>query len=85
MWGNILTRIGVHHTRRLRALLDATKCHHWASIVANHCQWSHMCRFLRVFSLSYCTKRSQVDAKAPVFNRGITHQMKKNGLTKVSI
>jgi hypothetical protein len=46
----------------------------------------HACAsFLQVFSLSTCTKRSQVDAKAPVFNRGITYQMKEKGLTKVSI
>jgi hypothetical protein len=30
-------------------------------------------------------KRSRVDAKAPVFNRGITYQTIEKGLTKVSI
>jgi hypothetical protein len=46
----------------------------------------HTCAcFLRVFSLSTRTKRSQVDAKAPVFNRGITYQTKEKGLIKVSI
>ncbi len=30
-------------------------------------------------------KRSQVDAKVPVFNRGITYQMKEKGLTKVGV
>jgi hypothetical protein len=30
-------------------------------------------------------KRSRVDKKAPIFNRGITHQTKEKGLTKVSI
>ncbi len=46
----------------------------------------HACAgFLQVFSSSTCTKRSQVDAKAPVFNRGITYQMKEKGLIKVSI
>jgi hypothetical protein len=44
-----------------------------------------MCRFLPVFSSSTCRKRSQVDAKAPVFNRGMTYQLKEKGLTKVSI
>jgi hypothetical protein len=41
--------------------------------------------FFQVFSLSTCTKRSQVDAKAPGFNRGITYQMKEKGLIKVGI
>jgi hypothetical protein len=41
--------------------------------------------FFLVFSLSTCTKRSQVDAKAPVFNGGITYQTKEMGLIKVSI
>jgi hypothetical protein len=31
--------------RRFRALLDATKRRHWASIAANSCDWSRMCRF----------------------------------------
>jgi hypothetical protein len=39
----------------------------------------------RIFSLSTCTERSRVNAKAPVFNRGITYQMKEKGLIKVSL
>jgi hypothetical protein len=35
--------------RRFRALLDATNCHHWASIVANSCNRSRMCRFFTSF------------------------------------
>ncbi len=47
---------------------------------------SHACAdFLQVFSVSTRTKRLQVDAKAPVFNRGITYQTKEKGLTKMSI
>ncbi len=46
----------------------------------------HACAgFFQVFSSSTCTKRSQVNAKAPLFNRGITYQTKEKGLTKVSI
>jgi hypothetical protein len=46
----------------------------------------HACAgFLQVFSSSTCTKRTQVDAKAPVFNRGITYQTKEKGLTEVTI
>ncbi len=40
--------------------------------------------FFQVFSSATCTKRLQVDAKAPVFNRGITYQTKEKGLVKVS-
>jgi hypothetical protein len=71
--------------RRFRALLDATKRRHRVSIAANSCNWSRMCQFFTSFSSSTCTKRSQVDAKAPVFNRGITYQTKEKGLIKVSI
>jgi hypothetical protein len=41
--------------------------------------------FFQVFSSSTCTKRSQVNAKAPVFNRGITYQTKEKGLIRMSI
>ncbi len=41
--------------------------------------------FFQVFSSSTCTKRSRVDAKAPVFNKGVTYEMKEKGLVKVSI
>ena len=74
--------------RRFRALLDATKCHHRVSIAANSCNRSCVCRFFTSFFIvnsykkrSICTKRSQVDAKASVFNRGITYQTKERGLT----
>ena len=46
----------------------------------------HACAgFLQVFSSSTCTKRLQVNAKAPVFDRGITYKTKEKGLIKVSI
>jgi hypothetical protein len=41
--------------------------------------------FFQVLSSSTCTKRSQVNAKAPVFNKGITYQTEERGLIKVSI
>jgi hypothetical protein len=41
--------------------------------------------FFQVSSLSTCTKRSRADAKAPVFNKGVTYQMKEKGLIKMSI
>jgi hypothetical protein len=41
--------------------------------------------FFLVLSSSICTKRSWVNAKAPVFNRGITYQTKEKGLIKVHI
>jgi hypothetical protein len=40
---------------------------------------------LRVFSLSTWHKRSQVDAKAFVFNRGMIHQTKEKGFIKMNI
>jgi hypothetical protein len=41
-----------------------------------------------VFLCFHCQnrrKKLQVKLKAPVFNRGMTYQMKEKGLTKVSI
>ncbi len=71
--------------RRSRALIEATGCHQWASIAANRCNWSCKCRFFTSFLSSTRIKRSRVESKAPIFNRGITYQMKEKGLTKVSI
>ncbi len=71
--------------RRFWALLEATKCCHQVSIAANRCNWSRMCRFLCIFSSSTCIKRSRVELKTLVFDKGITYQTKENGLTKVSI
>ncbi len=46
----------------------------------------HTCAgFFWCFHRQNRRKRLQVDAKAPVFNRGITYQTKEKGLTKVSI
>jgi hypothetical protein len=41
--------------------------------------------FFNVFIVENQRKRSGVDAKTPVFNRGMTYQLKQKGLTKVSI
>jgi hypothetical protein len=59
--------------RRFRAFLNATKCHHQASIGANNDNQSRMCRFFLCFHHQNRRKRLQVDTKAPVFNRGITY------------
>jgi hypothetical protein len=43
--------------RRFRALLDATKCHHWTSVAADRCNWSRMCRvFLSFFIVNLYKK-----------------------------
>jgi hypothetical protein len=45
----------------------------------------HACAsFFQCFHRQNRRKRSQVDAMAPVFNRGITYQTKEKGLIKVS-
>ncbi len=41
--------------------------------------------FFRCFHCKNRRKRSRVDTKNPVFNRGMTYQMKEKGLIKVSI
>jgi hypothetical protein len=40
--------------------------------------------FFMFFSLSTCKKRLQVNAKAPVFNKGMTYQSDGKDLTKVT-
>ncbi len=71
--------------RRSRALLGATGCCHWASIMSDNINrtWSR-CIFW-CFNRQNRRKRSRVDAKTPVFNRGMTYQTKEKGLTKVNI
>ncbi len=44
----------------------------------------HACASLFEFLIITHKRRSRVDAEAPVFNRGMTYQTKKKGLTKVS-
>ncbi len=71
--------------RRSRASLEATGCHHWASIMSDNINQTWLRRFFYVFIIKTEEKRSRVDAKTPVFNRGMTYQMKDKGLTKVTI
>jgi hypothetical protein len=62
-----------------------TRSHWMPPLFPININWTYLRRFFLVLSLSTRTKRLQVDAKAPVFNRGITYQTKEKGLTKVSI
>jgi hypothetical protein len=71
--------------RRSRALLEATGCCHWASIMSNNIKGTWLQRFFSVFHGQNRRKRSRVDAKTPIFNRGVTYQTKEKGLIKVSI
>ncbi len=71
--------------RRSTALLEATGCHHWASIMSKNIKGTWLRCFFYVFHHQNRRKRSQVNAKTPVFNRGMTYQMKEKGLIKVSI
>jgi hypothetical protein len=66
--------------RRSRALLEATGRHHRASIMSNNIKWTWLCQFFDVFHRQNCRKRLGVEAKAPVFNRGMTYQTKEEGL-----
>ncbi len=75
----------ITHWRRSRASLKATGCCHWASIKSDNIKGSWLRLFIYVFHRQNHRKRSWVDAKAPVFNRGISYQTKEKGLTKVSI
>jgi hypothetical protein len=71
--------------RRSRASLEATGCCHRASIMSDNITGTWLHRFFDVFHHQNHRKRSWVNAKAPVFIRGMTYQTKEKGLTKVSI
>ncbi len=71
--------------RRSRASREATGCCHRASIMSDNINWTWLWRFFLCFHRQNRRKRSQVDAKTPVFNRGMTYKSKQKGLTKVSI
>jgi hypothetical protein len=71
--------------RRSRASLEATGPRHRASIVSNNINRTWLRVFFLCFHCQNYRKRSRVDAKTPVFNRGMTYQSKQKGLTKVSM
>ncbi len=72
--------------KRSRASLKATGRCHWASMMSNNINWTWIQHFFsRCFHLWNNRKRSRVDTKTPVFNKGMTYQSKQKGLTKVSI
>jgi hypothetical protein len=71
--------------RRYRASLEATGCCHWASIMSDNINWTWLRWFFKCFHHQNCRKRSWVEAKTTVFNRGMTYQSKQKGLTKLSI
>ncbi len=71
--------------RRSRASLEATGHRHRASIIPNNMVGTWLRRIFLCFHRQNHRKRSWVDAKNPVFNRGMTYQTKEKGLIKVSI
>ncbi len=71
--------------RRSRASLEATRRRHRASIMSDNINRTWLRRFFLCFHRQNRRKRSRVDAKTPVCNRGMTYQSKQKGLTKVSI
>jgi hypothetical protein len=62
--------------RRSRASLEATGRHHWASIMSNNIKGTWLHQFFQYFHRQNRRKRSRVDAKTPVFNRGMIYQTK---------
>ncbi len=71
--------------RSPRTSQEATGRHHWASIMSDNINRTWLQRFFWCFHHQNRKKRSRVNAKTPVFNRGMTYQSKQKGLTKVSI
>ncbi len=67
--------------RRSRALLEATGCCHRASIMSDNINRTWLRWFFLCFHCQNRRKRSRVDAKTPVFNRGMTYPRKEKGLT----
>ncbi len=70
--------------RRSRASLKATGRRHQASIMSDNTNQTWLRCFFLCFHRQNCRKRSWVDAKTPVFNRSMTYQSKRKGLTKLS-
>jgi hypothetical protein len=64
-------------------MLDATGCRHRVSIATDSSHWSYQQRFFCVFSSSTHRKKMRVYAKAPAFNKGMTHQFDEKDLTKL--
>jgi hypothetical protein len=71
--------------RRSRASLEATGRCHQASIMSDNINQTWLRQFFLCFHCQNRRKRSRVDAKIPVFNRGMTYQTKEKGLTKVTL
>jgi hypothetical protein len=71
--------------RRSRASLEATGRRHRASSMSDNINRTCYDVFFWCFHCQNRRKRSRVNAKTPVFNRGMTYQSKQKGLTKVSI
>ncbi len=71
--------------RRFRASLEATGHGHRASIMSDNINRTWLRWFFLCFHHQNCRKRSRVDAKTPLFNRGMTYQSKQKGLTELSI
>jgi hypothetical protein len=71
--------------RRSRASLEATGRRHRASIMSDDINWTWLQQIFQCFHRQNRRKRSRVDAKTPIFNRGTTYQMKEKGMTKVTI
>ncbi len=71
--------------RRSRALLEATRRCHRASIMSDNINRTWLQRFFLCFHRQNHRKRSRVNAKTSVFNMGMTYQTKEKGLTKVTI
>ncbi len=63
--------------RRSTALLEATGRRHWASIMSDDKKKHGYDDFFDVFHHLNLMKRSRVDAKIPVFNRGMIYCWKK--------
>jgi hypothetical protein len=60
--------------RRSRASIEATGCRYWASITPDNIVGTWLRQFFQCFHRQNRRKRSRVDAKDPVSNRGMTYQ-----------
>jgi hypothetical protein len=71
--------------KRSRASIEATGRCHRASITPDNMVGTWLRRVFLCFHRQNRRKRSRVDAKNPVFNKGMTYQTREKGLRKVSI
>ncbi len=71
--------------RRYRASLEATECHHWASICSNSINWICLCWYFVFFSVVNTLKQAQSKRMVPTNYGGVMYQTQGIFLAKTAL